>query len=151
MSYRGKKIQITVIAIIMIIQNSVFVNTFSGKGRSVTDTYEKIRELCEKKGIRLSTLAAGIGVRSSVFSELKSGRTKQLSVGTLTKLADYFAVPQSYFLDSPDGADDLQEQLFRKRKLLFDKSGKASAADLDRIIRIVDAIVGDTGTEETEG
>ena len=114
------------------------------------DTYEKIKELCAEKGIRLSALAAGIGVRSSVFSELKSGRTKQLSVGTLTKIADYFAVPQSYFLDSAEGADALQEQLFQKRKLLFDKSGRASAADLERILKIVDAIVGD-GTEETEG
>lgn len=90
-------------------------------------------------------------MRSSVFSELKSGRTKQLSVGTLTKIADYFAVPQSYFLEQATGADDLQEQLFRKRKLLFDKSGKASAEDLERILKIVDAIVGDGNTEETEG
>ena len=124
---------------------------FCKRRRLKTDTYEKIRALCGEKGIRLSALAAGIGVRSSVFSELKSGRTKQLSVGTLTKIADYFAVPQSYFLDQTDGADDLQEQLFQKRKLLFDKSGKASAADLDRILKIVDAIVGDDGAEGTEG
>ena len=90
-------------------------------------------------------------MRSSVFSELKSGRTRQLSVGTLTKIADYFAVPQSYFLEQTDSADDLQEQLFLKRKLLFDKSGKASAADLERILKIVDAIVGNADTEETEG
>lgn len=87
-------------------------------------------------------------MRSSVFSELKSGRTKQLSVGTLSKIAEYFAVPQSYFLEQTDAADDLQEQLFQKRKLLFDKSGKASAADLDRILKIVDAIVGDPDTED---
>lgn len=116
-----------------------------------TDTYRKIKALCEEKGIRLSALAAGIGVRSSVFSELKSGRTKQLSVGTLSRIADYFAVPESYFLEQTDEADALQEQLFRKRKLLFDKSGKASAEDLDRILKIVDAIVGDTGTEGQEG
>ncbi len=115
------------------------------------DTYEKIRQLCEERGIRLSALAAGIGVRSSVFSELKSGRTKQLSVGTLQKIADYFAVPQSYLLEDADRADALQEELFRKRKLLFDKSGKASAEDLDRILKIVDAIVGNGATEETKG
>ena len=121
---------------------------FSKKEGLETDTYEKIRRLCEERGIRLSTLAAGIGVRSSVFSELKSGRTRQLSVGTLQNTADYFGVPQSYLLDDADGADALQEQLFQKRKLLFDKSGKASAEDLDRILKIVDAIVGDGATEE---
>lgn len=124
---------------------------FSQRRRRKTDTYEKIKALCEERGIRLSALAAGIGVRSSVFSELKSGRTKQLSVGTLTRIADYFAVPQSYLLDQTDTADALQEQLFQKRKLLFDKSGRASAADLDRILKIVDAIVGDDGAEEREG
>ena len=36
-----------------------------------------------------------------------------------------------------------QEELFRKRKLLFDMSGKASAEDLDKIIKIVDAFIGD--------
>ena len=56
------------------------------------DTYEIIKQLCDEKGIRLSVLASGIGVRSSVFTELKMGRTKKLSVSTLGKIADYYAM-----------------------------------------------------------
>lgn len=107
------------------------------------DTYGKIKRLCEEKGVSMAALAAGIGVSGSVFSELKKGRTKQLSVATLNKAAEFFGVPLSYFLEEEKERDDKQEELFQKRKLLFDLSGKASSEDLDKIIRIVDALVGD--------
>lgn len=108
------------------------------------DTYLKIKQLCDEKGVSISALASGIGVRSSVFSELKMGRTKQLSVATLNKIAEYFNLPPSYLLEEDGERDGLQEELFRKRKLLFDLSGKASSEDLDKIIKIVDALVGDS-------
>ena len=107
------------------------------------DTYEIIKQLCDEKGIRLSVLASGIGVRSSVFTELKMGRTKKLSVSTLGKIADYFEVPLSLLTGDDSGADEKQNELFRKRKLLFDLSKKASEEDLDKILRIVDALVGE--------
>ena len=50
------------------------------------ETYEIIKQLCDENGIRLSVLASGIGVRSSVFTELKMGRTKKLSVQPSAKL-----------------------------------------------------------------
>lgn len=127
----------------MILQISVFVKSkFIGGG--MMDTYGKIKELCDGKGVTLSALAAGIGVRSSIFTELKKGRTKQLSVSTLNKIAEYFGVPTSFFIDSEpdsDSTDDMQEELFRKRKLLFDLSCKASPEDLDTIIKLADALV----------
>ncbi len=107
------------------------------------DTYLKIKELCDENGISIAALAGAIGVRSSVFSELKMGRTRQLSVPTLNKTAEYFGVPSSYFLEDESEKDEKQEELFKKRKLLFDLSGKASSEDLDKIIKIVDALVGE--------
>lgn len=106
-------------------------------------TYEIIKQLCDEKGIKLSVLAAGIGVRNSVFTELKMGRTKNLSVATLEKIADYFQVPISLLTGEADDGDIVQQksnELFRKRKLLFDLSAKASEEDLDKIIKIVDAL-----------
>ena len=107
------------------------------------DTYLKIKELCEEKCVSVSALAGAIGVRSSVFSELKMGRTKQLSVVTINKIAEFFGVPTSYFFEEALSADEKQEELFQKRKLLFDLSKKASSEDLDKIIKIVDALVSD--------
>lgn len=107
------------------------------------ETYEIIKQLCDERGIRLSVLASGIGVRNSVFTELKMGRTKKLSVSTLNKIADYFEVPLSLLTGDEAGTDEKQNELFRKRKLLFDLSKKASEEDLDKLIKIVDALVGE--------
>ena len=71
------------------------------------------------------------------------GRTKKLSAATLEKIAAFFDVPVSVFFgDEPaDGTERKQNELFRKRKLLFDLSAKATEEELDRIIKIVDALV----------
>ena len=130
----------------MIIQNSVFVKSFLCifcVWEKDMETYEIIKQLCDENGIRLSVLASGIGVRNSVFTELKMGRTKKLSVSTLTKIADYFEVPLSLLTGDDPGTDEKQNELFRKRKLLFDLSKKATEEDLDKILRIVDALVGE--------
>lgn len=107
------------------------------------DTYTKIKELCDSQGIRISALAQGTGIRNSVFTELKKGRTKQLSAPTLEKIAAFFKVPISVFFEESDGApvEVMQNELFEKRKLLFDLSAKASEKELDQIIKIVDALI----------
>ena len=106
------------------------------------DTYAKIRELCEERGMNIAALAKGTGIRNSVFTELKMGRTKKLSAATLEKLSAFFGVPVSVFFDDEtDGAQEKQNDLFKKRKLLFDLSAKATEAELDQIIKIVDALV----------
>ena len=106
-------------------------------------TYEKIQLLCERRGIRPGTLAEETGVRSSVFTELKMGRTKKLSAATLEKLAAYFNVPAGYLMDDPAAADELQEEIFRKRMALFDLSEKAGAAELDTVYKLMQYLVGE--------
>lgn len=106
------------------------------------ETYKIIKELCDSKNIKMSALAASIGIRSSVFSELKMGRTKQLSTATLQKIAAYFEVPLSTLVEEePSAVEEKQNELFRKRKLLFDLSQKASEEDLDKMIKIFGAIM----------
>ena len=106
-------------------------------------TYERIVQLCKTRGIRLSALAQDIGIRSSVFTELKKGRTRQLSAKTLQKVADYFGVSTDSLLESKgdSAVDEIRDELYRKRRLLFDLSENASAETLDTIIKIVTALV----------
>ena len=54
--------------------------------------YNIIKELCLKNNISISKLAENLGFRPSVFTELKSGRTKKLSSDKIKKIADYFSV-----------------------------------------------------------
>ena len=128
----------------ILIQNSVFVKryfNFLPESEKDMETYDIIKQLCDENGIKLSVLASGIGVRNSVFTELKMGRTKKLSVSTLEKIAAYFSVPLSLLTGEDDPTDSKQNELFRKRKLLFDLSARASEEDLDKILRIVDALI----------
>lgn len=136
-----------IVSINIIIQIYVNVNLFKEKnsenGKNM-ETYKIIKELCDSKNIKMSVLAANIGIRSSVFSELKMGRTKQLSTATLQKIAAYFEVPLSTLVEEELSAvEEKQNELFRKRKLLFDLSQKASEEDLDKMIKIFGAIIGE--------
>lgn len=56
-------------------------------------TYREIESLCERKGITVNKLCTEIGIRNSLLSDFKSGRTKKLSTQTLTKIATYFKIP----------------------------------------------------------
>ena len=106
------------------------------------NTYERIVQLCNARGIKLSSMAQEIGVRSSVFTELKKGRTRQLSAKTLQKVADFFGVSTDSLLESQGNAeaDIVRDEMYRKRRLLFDMSANASPETLDTILKIVTAL-----------
>lgn len=115
----------------------------SSSGGIMESTYDRIAALCAARGIRLSVMAQDIGIRSSVFTELKKGRTRQLSAKTLQKVADYFGVSTDSLLASDEKmSDETRDELYRKRRLLFDMSANASPETLDTIIKIVNALVG---------
>lgn len=65
----------------------------------MSDLYSNIHALCEKEGIKDGTLCANIGIRRSFLSELKAGRTKNLSAEVLSKIAAYFNVSVDYLLN----------------------------------------------------
>lgn len=106
-------------------------------------TYLRIKSLCDEHGIKLSALANEIGVRSSVFTELKMGRTKQLSAKTLRAIAAYFDISVDSLMPVPqeESVDYMRDELFRKRRMLFDLSAKASAEELDTILKVVNALI----------
>ncbi len=96
--------------------------------------YEKIEFLCNKKGIKPAQLSKEVGIPRSTLSELKCGRTKTLSTRTLSKIAKYFDVTIGYFDTSNDSVEDIRDELFEKRRLLFDMSARATEDQIDAII-----------------
>lgn len=99
------------------------------------DTYKKIEELCLAKGITVSDVAKGADVRRSVFTELKMGRTKELSIPTIEKIADFLGVPPAYFLE--DAPDDSADETKLKRMQIYRLTEKASEEDLDALLTII--------------
>ena len=101
--------------------------------------YEKIEYLCNERNIKPAKLCKEAGISKSALSELKTGRTKTLSTQNLSKIANYFAVSLDFFDEST--ADDVKDELFEKRKLLFDMSKRATNDQLDTFLVMFKAII----------
>ena len=87
------------------------------------DLYQKIELLCNNKGVKIADLARDTGLNKTVFSELKCGRTKTLSMDKLIIVADYFEI-------------SLDELVGRKRKTPDEKSSEV----IDKIMKLMEAM-----------
>ncbi len=110
--------------------------------------YEKILELCNEKGIKPSQLCREAGIPKSTFNEIKQGRTKTPSTSTLSKIASYFGVSLGYF-DVNDDVENIKDELFEKRKLLFDMSKRATSSQLDTFLIMFKALIDDTNNTDS--
>lgn len=104
------------------------------------NTYEKIQFLCDDKGIKPATLCKECGINKSTLSELKAGRTQKPSTQTLSKISQYFGVSLDFF-NEDDSVEAQKDELFEKRKLLFDMSKRANAEQLDSFINMLKSII----------
>lgn len=60
--------------------------------------YNKFMQLLQKNNISAYRAAKDTGIPQSTFSDWKRGRSKP-KIDKLKKLADYFGVPVTYFLE----------------------------------------------------
>ena len=60
--------------------------------------YKTIEKLCNEHNITIGRLCKEVGISSSTFTELKSGRTKTLSFKSASRVADYFGVTVDFLL-----------------------------------------------------
>lgn len=60
--------------------------------------YDRIKGLCEKKGIKVGAMCTEIGISRGIISDLRYGRKKALSTSNVKKIADYFGVSMEYLL-----------------------------------------------------
>lgn len=73
--------------------------------------FEIIDYLCRRNQISISKMCKAIGMRQSIITDLKMGRTKTLSVGNMQKIANYFHVSTDVFAEGvfdetqPNSAD----------------------------------------------
>ncbi len=62
------------------------------------ELYVRIDALCQKAGTNITAMCKDSGISRAPLTELKMGRTKNLSSSTLAKIADYFNVTVDYLL-----------------------------------------------------
>lgn len=64
--------------------------------------YERLTDLCAKKGITGYKMCKDAGIAMSTMTDLKMGRKKGLNSETAAKLADFFGVSVNYLLGMAD-------------------------------------------------
>lgn len=64
------------------------------------EIYDRIKALCDGRGIAVTTLETALGFGRGSIGKLKQGRTT--SPERLQKIADFFGVPLSFFFDGED-------------------------------------------------
>lgn len=64
----------------------------------MSNMYDRILELCQQKGIKPGRVCADTGLSRGMMSDLKMGRTKELSAKNTKIIADYFDVSTDYLL-----------------------------------------------------
>lgn len=101
----------------------------------------RLKFYMDKYGKNQMDLMKDLGLSSSTVSNWCTG-LKLPRMNKIQMLADYFGVNKSDLIEEPP-VEEIQDELFEKRKLLFDMSAKASPEDLEKIIKIVNTLVGD--------
>lgn len=64
--------------------------------------YKKVKKLLDGKGITAYRLAKDTGIGQSTLSDWKNGRS-QPKTDKLIKIANYFGVPITYFIEDKKG------------------------------------------------
>lgn len=67
----------------------------------MSELYNRIESLCKSENVSITTMCKESGASRASLSDLKVGRKQLLSVGTLSKIANYFGITTDYFLYTP--------------------------------------------------
>lgn len=117
----------------------------------MSDLYNRIKMMCDAKGVSLAKMCAECGIPKSTTTDLKMGRVKSLSYAKMQKIADYFKVSVDSLVNKekkPDTDDELLEYLeyLKNRpemRMLFSTLKGATKEDVERAVRIIEAMRGD--------
>ena len=68
--------------------------------------YERLYELCQKKGVKGARMCTDLGFSKSLITDLKMGRKKSVNAETAQKIASYFGVTVGYLL----GEEEMEKE-----------------------------------------
>lgn len=74
--------------------------------------YEKLKSLCDMKGVKPAEVCNSIGASKSLFTDLKTGRKSSVSLETAGRLASYFGVSVDDILGVVTLSEEEQKELF---------------------------------------
>ncbi len=80
------------------------------------ELYDRISDLCDKKGISRAKMCREVGIQPSIMTDLKMGRQSGLSAKTAQRIASYFGVSVAYLLGEEDTAQSGEDATLQKLK-----------------------------------
>lgn len=63
----------------------------------MVNMFEVVKYLCDKNRISVARMCREVGMQPSIITDLKHGRTKNLSLSNMLKIANYFQVSTDVF------------------------------------------------------
>lgn len=110
----------------------------------MSDLYNRIYDLCQKKGVSVGKMCSTLGISRGNMTELKMERIKTLKADNLTKISSFFNITVDYLLygneKSPttDGERKISDEdvMFA----LWGDSDEMDQADLDDVKRYADYV-----------
>lgn len=65
---------------------------------STNALYNRIKELCDQKGVKGGKLCTDLDISKSLLTDLKMGRRSGVNAATAQKIASYFGISVGYLL-----------------------------------------------------
>lgn len=109
--------------------------------------YDEFVYWCSQKGVSPTKAAADCSLSTGLPTAWKKrGLSPRIEIQQ--RLAEYFGITLDELNDhtktyQTDTVDELRDELFEKRRILFDLSSKATEEDLDTMIRIFKGLIDD--------
>lgn len=112
----------------------------------MSNLYDTILELCERRGIKGGKMCTDIGISKGLLTDLKMGRRTGVSAVTAQKIATYFDVSVGYLLgeeemgikkEQPTEYDGLSE----KRKALMQFAMEVPEDKAEMILQVMKTIL----------
>ena len=105
--------------------------------------YERINELCKKKGVSGSRMCLDLGMSKSTLSDLKSGRKKSFTIDTAKKIASYLGVSVEYLSGEEKEKEKepiVEDEFSESRKKLIDFAESVPEDKIDLVLRVMQSI-----------
>lgn len=105
----------------------------------------RLREVIEESGLSYAALHRKTGIAKSSLQRYATGQIKRIPIENIQKIADACNASARYIMgwEEPSPVEQKQDELFEKRKLLFDLSSKATEEDLDKFIKMLNVMLGE--------
>jgi len=111
------------------------------------NVHERIKNRRKELSISADHVAKALNVSRATIYRYESSEIEKLPTSIIEPLCKVLKTTPAYLMGWDDNVseedkntDNIRDELFEKRKLLFDLSAKATEKDLDKIIKIVETL-----------